>query len=748
MIKALDFSLDNDRKADSDGSYTHASLKKEDFLPPSFTVCAAYMVEAWNTDFSASEIFALKTPEGVTWAYVHLYCAGDYTEYKVDVGPKIKMAPTVPDLLFPLRWTRVCLALDSGAGKVSLVVDGELLGEEEYNAAEDPDKPTDLFLVSGYYRNVDYIKEYTGRVTDLNIFSSALPIDRMVAITSPGEAECGAAGDLLRWDEIGWTFHSTARMIDVEKQKGPCRRESKINVFGADFKTHESCMQHCEKLGSGRSPPVLTAEQWKYLYTEVGVITDNELSRITWMWTSVTEGDVNKKLAKPNHWPALEPEGEETLKAVEGTWRDYYTGERVKEEGNFPDWYPKHDTRYGEEYNCLGLYTDQTWEAIPGDGWFEWQCMLTLDSYGMSCPCEYKRAPLLSLRGLCRGTDSPIDINFTPMQLAGDPNNMLLVGHEHSKIQFNETTNQWTLTDAKTTVNAISRATKVSYVLGKHTWEVANDVYECHKGQPYTTQLKLTGCDQDGEFTCNDGQCVRMEERCDQLANCRDESDEDNCQLLMLKNNYNNKVPPITTVSPTNFTIVPAPVFVSISLMKIVSIEEVSHMITLQFEIVLNWNEVRATYQNLKFETSLNALTDVEAHKLWLPYAIFDNTDDKEAVQLDEDIKTTLVVSREGEFTRGGLEIVDEVEVFRGSENSLALSQTHSKRFQCQYRLNNYPFDTQVSPSLLSLLLSTCFTNPHYSFSRFAASGSSQANLISRQSVSFQRMLLWRRSWS
>ena len=54
----------------------------------------------------------------------------------------------------------------------------------------------------------------------------------------------------------------------------------------------------------------------------------------------------------------------------------------------------------------------------------------------------------------------------------------------------------------------------------------------------------------------------------------------------------------------------------------------------------------------------------------------------QEAVQLDDDIKTTLVVSREGEFTRGGLEIVDEV--FRGTENSLALSQAHSKRFQCK----------------------------------------------------------------
>ena len=31
-------------------------------------------------------------------------------------------------------------------------------------------------------------------------------------------------------------------------------------------------------------------------------------------------------------------------------------------------------------------------------------------------------------------------------------------------------------------------------------------------GQPYTTFLKLTGC-LDGEFTCNDGECIQMEQR-------------------------------------------------------------------------------------------------------------------------------------------------------------------------------------------------------------------------------------------
>ena len=54
---------------------------------------------------------------------------------------------------------------------------------------------------------------------------------------------------------------------------------------------------------------------------------------------------------------------------------------------------------------------------------------------------------------------------------------------------------------------------------------VTGDDVSCHKGEPYTTFFKLTGC-LDGDFTCDDGQCVRMEQRCDQLPDCDDESDE------------------------------------------------------------------------------------------------------------------------------------------------------------------------------------------------------------------------------
>ena len=90
------------------------------------------------------------------------------------------------------------------------------------------------------------------------------------------------------------------------------------------------------------------------------------------------------------------------------------------------------------------------------------------------------------------------------------------------------------------------------------------------------------------------------------------------------------------------------------------------------------------------------------------------------------------ITTREGNFTRSSIYEVDEKEVFRGDyddcgdygggdndkaddggghghddgggdkndlpgeENSLAMRQTYTHRFQCRYLLHRYPFDTQV----------------------------------------------------
>merc|ERR1712016_544945 len=72
-----------------------------------------------------------------------------------------------------------------------------------------------------------------------------------------------------------------------------------------------------------------------------------------------------------------------------------------------------------------------------------------------------------------------------------------------------------------------------------------------------------------------------------------------------------------------------------------------------------------------------------------------------ETQKVDEENKgnevTGVSVIKEGDFTRSGLEEVDEAEIFEGDENTLMMAQTYTHEFQCKYLLQRYPFDTQVT---------------------------------------------------
>ena len=129
------------------------------------------------------------------------------------------------------------------------------------------------------------------KIAHLNVFNSPLSVERMVGLTRAGEEECGAPGDLVSWEKAEWTLHSQAKVIEVDRDwEGPCRRESQVQVFTGGFKRNYDCMRHCKKIANGRSPPVITEEEWKNLMKEIDLITQDR-SILGFMWLSATEGD-------------------------------------------------------------------------------------------------------------------------------------------------------------------------------------------------------------------------------------------------------------------------------------------------------------------------------------------------------------------------------------------------------------------------------------------------------------------------
>ena len=115
-------------------------------------------------------------------------------------------------------------------------------------------------------------------------------------------------------------------------------------------------------------------------------------------------------------------------------------------------------------------------------------------------------------------------------------------GTQDTTIEYIGKEKGWKVSVKTENATGITRASHVSFALGKNNWTIEGDT-ACNDGESYTLPLKLTAC-KEGNFTCDDGQCIAMEERCDQLPHCRDKSDERNCEILVLEEGYNMNVPP------------------------------------------------------------------------------------------------------------------------------------------------------------------------------------------------------------
>ena len=82
--------------------------------------------------------------------------------------------------------------------------------------------------------------------------------------------------------------------------------------------------------------------------------------------------------------------------------------------------------------------------------------------------------------------------------------------------------------------SATSKSSEISMLIGTHTIDFEQMGDDCSKTlETKIKQIKFTTC-KDGEFTCNDGLCIDMEQRCDQVSNCLDESDENDCVTVVV----------------------------------------------------------------------------------------------------------------------------------------------------------------------------------------------------------------------
>ena len=185
---------------------------------------------------------------------------------------------------------------------------------------------------------------------------------------------------------------------------------------------------------------------------------------------------------------------------------------------------------------------------------------------------------------------------------------------------------------------ARSRAPLQSLLLGTHLWKIHNDSSKCAKRESYTVMMTLTGCNH-SEFTCSDGICVSMDARCDDKLDCADETDEDDCSLIIPNSQYKKEIVP-----PTINDLSKLRVNVTVDIENIGKIDVVDGVIEIMYKLTRTWYDSRIIYQNLKMNNNLNKLSEEDIDNLWFPNFQFKNIASQDSYEESESSRNWTVI--------------------------------------------------------------------------------------------------------
>ena len=238
---------------------------------------------------------------------------------------------------------------------------------------------------------------------------------------------------------------------------------------------------------------------------------------------------------------------------------------------------------------------------------------------------------------------------------------------------------------------ATSDAEKDSFLLGLQSWTIHNDSKACSVEPTYTTVLKLTVCS-DEEFTCADGSCIPLKDRCNGRSDCLDETDETECKAFVLSLGYNRfHVPPAAkekTILDVNY---------SVHIKEIIEINEKDGFFISKFTIARSWFDRRVTFQNLKDKPELNILSPEDQGLLWTPWITFDNIKDRSKyAETDRKREWKVIPNPNNSFTRADRSFLHNTYLFDGASNMISEEIAWTAEWLCVFNMAWYPFDTQI----------------------------------------------------
>ena len=205
--------------------------------------------------------------------------------------------------------------------------------------------------------------------------------------------------------------------------------------------------------------------------------------------------------------------------------------------------------------------------------------------------CEFEKVPMMTLKGLCdRTTYSFNYFLVSTYQYIG------YVGGSITKQN-----DSWIIKNVPDTEMAFYN-TSGDHFIGRSNWVVQDTFCALDNS---LQQLTISLCSLSSEFTCNSGQCIPLTKRCDNLQDCEDNSDEEDCTIITPVEGYNLLEPPQLVNRLSNL-------LTTVEILQFDEIDNMQSKLTLTLDITISWTEPRIYAKYLpEYDNTSTVFTEI-----------------------------------------------------------------------------------------------------------------------------------------
>ncbi|KAF2364165.1 C-type lectin-like [Trinorchestia longiramus] len=245
----------------------------------------------------------------------------------------------------------------------------------------------------------------------------------------------------------------------------------------------------------------------------------------------------------------------------------------------------------------------------------------------------------------------------------------------------------WVLVD---TVNNVTIAVTIDtyggrYPVGRTLWEMKT--HQCNHAKREKVILGLSSCNID-QFMCSSGECIPGPQRCDAVANCEDQTDEFNCNILELPKGYLKHISPVNPFDK----LLPLPLNITITINRFINVLDYKHTVEPEIGVAIKWHDFRIVYYNLRNKSKDNVLRDDEVNILWTPAYLFTNAQDGAIRTIGRKVKVIRTSAPLGRDHNS----VDMNTRFSGTSAVLVEHKQYTGSFTCRFDVFFYPLDEQT----------------------------------------------------